>query len=617
MQKYTFGRLLIRFRKERQLKVLEICEGLCNEMTYRSFENEKNIPDNLLFERFLERMGVSPEEISWMVNEEKYEYYIWQEQICEDIENEKWEDLEKHLHSDICIKNYCNEKLEKQFFLYADAILKGIRKDYIKAMGQLESAARMTMPEMFTILEKKVLLSTLELHILMLYLYYGMMGNVLEFEEGKRCFYLLEQHLYHGKTDIHEKAQCYPKLICIGFHLFQNSWKEREQLQFCQKAIDMLRENYSFQDITELLRLYLPLLEQRKSREYGFYKKQYEVFCDLIQSEGFSIGFQPECLNRSKRKLYILNEYLLAKRTEKGMTQEQLSDGICTPETYSRIETGTRSPKPKNVRALTEKLEIGWCYYRGELDTCDIKAFEFRTMQRIADIEGRRYDSLDLLEDLENCLDMDSVVNYQYVTLCRTVVKYRLGKINADEACDTLEKLLCLTQQIDMDNSRLIYYSQTELEIVGHWAEVLRGKGKCQEGISLCKTVIQQMQHSKVGFEQQWNGFSFLFRVLGGLYFTIGEYEISNQIEKYVKHENIKRRNGSSIAECLDSIADNLEHLGEQYSKEYKILYRYTYYIADFFGIKKIIDFTKTYYETNFDSEFIWYENYFFSNSVW
>lgn len=617
MQKYTFGKLLIRFRKERQLKVLEICEGICNEMTYRAFEKEKMIPDILLFERFLERMGVSPEEISWMVNDEEYEYFLWQEQVCEAIENEKWAELEELLCSKVCEKNYCDEKLKKQFYLYADAILKGVQKDYRKAVKQLEGAAKQTMPEMFAILEKKILLSTLELHILMLYLYYGTIGNVLELEEGKRYFLLLEQHLYHSKADINERAKCYPKLICIGLHLFQNSWKQREQMKFCQKAIDMLRENKTFHDITELLRLYLPLLEQRESREYGFYKKQYEVFCDLLQSEGFSIDFQPECLKRSKRKLYILNEYLLAKRTEKGMTQELLSDSICAPETYSRIETGTRTPKPKNMRALAEKLEIGWCYYRGELDTCDRKALELRTQQRIADIEGRRYDSLDLLDDLEACLDMDSVVNYQYIILCRSVVRYRLGKTTAEETCDILEKLLCLTQRMDMDASRLVYYSQTELEIIGHWAEVLRGCGKYEEGICLCKTVIQQMQNSKVGFEQQWNGFSFLFRVLGGLYFAIGEYEISNKIKKYVKHENIKRRDGSSIAECLDAIADNLEHMGEQYSEEYQKLYRSTYYIADFFGIKKIIDFTKIYYKTNFDSEFIWYENYFFSNSVW
>lgn len=608
MQKYTFGRLLYRFRKERQLKVRQICEGLCTEEIYGSFEKEKNIPDTLLFERLLERMGVSPEEVSLMVMEE--EYHAWKEQVCEVMENGKWDELEELLHSNIGTKLYCNEKIEKQFIFYVNGVHNGIKKDYVKAVRQLEYAAKMTMPNMYATLEKDVLLSTLELHILMLYLYYSIMGNVLDIEEGKVLFSIMEQYIYNGKSDINERAKCYPKLICMGLHLFSNSFKEREQIQLCKKAIDMLRENNNFHDITELLRLYILLLEKRESRELGFYKKQYEVFCDLLQSEGFDIGFQPECLNRSKPKVYILNEYLLAKRTEKGMTQEMLSEGICTPETYSRIETGTRAPRPKNVHALTEKLEIGWCYYRGELDTCDLKAFELRRMQRNADIEGRRYDSLDLLDDLEECLDMDSVVNYQYVTLCRSIAKYRLGKLSAEETCSILEGLLHLTQSLDADTSRLVYYSQTELEIVGHWAQVLREHGKYKEGILLCETVIKQMQHSKVGFEQQWNGFGFVFRVLSCLYFASDEYELSIELAEYVKHVEIKRREGSSIPVTLDTIADDLEHMGKRYSEEYKKLYRHTYYIADFFGIEKIIDFAKKYYEEHFDEEIEWYESY-------
>lgn len=353
------------------------------------------------------------------------------------------------------------------------------------------------MPHLHEILEENVLLSTLELHILMLYVYSGINGSILEFDEGEQMFRSIEQYLYHSKADIHERTKCYPKLICIGLHLFQDSLKEREQMNLCQKAIDMLRENKSFEDITELIRLYMPILKKRESRELAFYEKQYEVFCDLLQSEGFDIGFRPECLNRSTPKIYLLNEYFKSKRTEKGMTQDEVSEEICTPETYSRIETGLRLPKPKNYEALSERLEIGWCYYRGELDTSELRAFELRTLQRIAEIEGRRYDALDLVDDLEAILDMGSVVNYQYVTLCRCVTECRLGKRNIEETCKTLEELLYLTHKIDEDVLYLTYYSQTELEIIGHLAQFLREQGKCEEGIALCENVIKQMENSK------------------------------------------------------------------------------------------------------------------------
>lgn len=71
-----------------------------------------------------------------------------------------------------------------------------------------------------------------------------------------------------------------------------------------------------------------------------------------------------------------------------------------------------------------------------------------------------------------------------------------------------------------------------------------------------------RLQHSKVGFEHQWNGFCFVFRVLSGLYFSVEEYENSIRIAKYVKHIEIKRREGTSIPEILDEIADDLEHMG-------------------------------------------------------
>ena len=115
------------------------------------------------------------------------------------------------------------------------------------------------------------------------------------------------------------------------------------------------------------------------------------------------------------------------------------------------------------------------------------------------------------------------------------------------------------------------------------------------------------MAHSRLSYEDQWHGFSLLFRVLSSLYFAIGEYDKSIQIAEYVKHNMFKRREGANLPVVFDEIADNLEHKGEQYSGEYKKLYRYTYYVADFYGIQDAIDFAKKYYEEKFNSDMKWY----------
>ena len=51
------------------------------------------------------------------------------------------------------------------------------------------------------------------------------------------------------------------------------------------------------------------------------------------------------------QNLFLIPEILLSARVEQGASQEEISEGICTPETYSRIETGKRSPSLKNLEA--------------------------------------------------------------------------------------------------------------------------------------------------------------------------------------------------------------------------------------------------------------------------
>nr|WP_297873834.1 helix-turn-helix transcriptional regulator [uncultured Blautia sp.] len=54
--------------------------------------------------------------------------------------------------------------------------------------------------------------------------------------------------------------------------------------------------------------------------------------------------------------LYYIGEVIKRTRESLGMTQEELSEGICTTETLSRIETGKRTPNRANFKALMERM---------------------------------------------------------------------------------------------------------------------------------------------------------------------------------------------------------------------------------------------------------------------
>ena len=592
---------------EKGLEAKQVCEGLCSTAMMSSFEKGKHVPDTLLFEYMMERMGVSPELFSMMISKEELAYYEWRNQVRETIAYGEWEKLEQLLASSIVREKYCSNDIEQQFFLYVSAICCGINKKYHEAGAMLEKAASKTIPNMDKIVHEKILLSDMELHIVMLHLYYGVKSGDLPLDRGLKDFESLESYVYNRRMDPTKQAKSYSKLVCMGLDIFQQDMTEDLQRTICEKAIELLKESLTFYDITTLLERYIYLLKKHNCPEVNFYLKQYEVFKDILETEKMDVSFHPEQFVSSMPKYYMLHEYLSSHRINHNLTQEEVSESICEPETYSRVESGKRKPSRKNFHAMAQKLDINWCYYRGELDTADLEIFELRRRQRVANIKGRRQECLDILAEMEKRLDMTSVINIQYIKSNEYVAEYRMGRLSAEEAYMHLKQLLELTQMENRDTSRLVYYSQTELEIIGHIAQILRRMNRTEEAIVLTETVIRQMLNSRIHMKQQWNGFALILRALSGLYFEMQEYEKAIRTAKYVQNESVRRREANSIPETLDAVADCLEHIGKQYSEEYKKLYRYTYYVADFFAIDYAIRFAKKYYEENFNSEMVWY----------
>ena len=607
MLKITLGEMLKRFRIEKGVEARQICEGLCSQGMMSLYEKGKNVPDSLLFECMMERMGVSPELFSMMVSREEYEYYEWKAEVSQAIGERDTIKLEKLLSTKIPTQIYCNKKLEKQFLLYAQAILHGFNEQYEKAAGLLEEAMCQTISDIKKVQKTKTLLSVIELHILMLYLYYGILGERLQIDEGKKMFDVLDTYINSETLDLIIRAKMYPKLCCIGFVLFEQVLSEQERIALCENSVALMKKDLSFHEITNVLRFYIPLLERTGSSELNFYKKQYEVFEDILRIANIKTKFYVENLVAKSPKVYLINEYLLSERQSNNLTQEKLSEGICEPETYSRVETGKRAPSKQNLSNLTERLHINWCYYRGELDSANAKVFELRIKQRIESIKGHDSASLDILCEMEKYLDMSSEINMQYINANKYMLEWHLKQRTLQDTYNRLIELFNITFKEKTDMLGLAYYSQNELEIMGCIAKMHRYNGESQKGIEFLEKILKQMQNSQVRIKSQWNGFSFIIHILSGLYFQTGLYDKSLECIKYVLLENIKRREADGLPEVLDSVADCLEHIDERYNEEYRKLYRYTYYVSDFFKIDKVLGFAKKFYQDKFDAEIVWY----------
>lgn len=606
MQQLRTGEMLRRFRIEKEISEEKLGFGVCCGTTISNYEVGSRHMDTVLFEFFLERMGVSPENFAFMLSEEEYTYYMWKAEVYEAVEKADWEVLEKLLLSEKALFFVGNKKVQKQFYLYMKAILMAEKfSNYESAANYLLDGIQITIDDIYHISLENRVLSVRELHMLILYLHYSLCAGTIEDLLANKLFSELEKYILSSYLDIKEKSKIYPKLVCVWINLQKEYLSDYEKIRMCKRAIEILKEGLQFNDILEVFRVFIPLLKEN-SEEYFFFKKQYEVFVEIFNYAEVEEKFRPEFIIRKIPKIYVITEYLRYKRKEMNLTQDKLSEGICEPETYSRIERGKRAPSPSNRKALTERLNIGWHYFRGELDTDSLEVYKLRGKQRVAEIKENWHESFDILQKMRKLLDMDSVFNLQYIVSNECNALYHLMKMEENEFYNKLRELLFLTNKIDICQDQFVYYSQVELEILGEMAKILRKRGDIQEAAKLIDSVIGQMSQSKVSLLYQWDGVDFLQRIRAGLYYSEGKYREGYVTRKEVYKVAVRERNAGNLPIMLDGMADDLEHIGKEYRNEYMNLYRQTYYVSDFYEMKNIRDFARKYYE-KFEKQYQWY----------
>lgn len=383
MTNKQIGNLVKEIRKEKKIGREVLARGLCSDTSLSYFEKGKQKLDNLLMQRMFDRIGIEADEFSFMVTDEEYEYFLWKEDTLQAVEKQEWDKLEELLaNKKIAIQKKYNEKIQHQYYDKLKAILVAEKKqNYTYATELLEKAIGQTMPDVFTKPWDKLCLGEAEIHILLLYLYYGVKAKKIK------------------KSD---QVVLYEKLV--------------------------------------------------------FYRKQYENFCEIFQYAQMDIGCHPEILAGRREMLFLISEYLCSERTARGWTQQKICEDICEPETYSRIETGKHAPVKTSMYKFAEKLDIPWCYYRGEIVFSSLAAYRIYQKVRKCTNRGLRENSLYWLEKLEDMLDMTIPVNIQYVEREKIVALYAMGKVNAVEAYRKCEALLLLTTELP-EEKRFRYYT--------------------------------------------------------------------------------------------------------------------------------------------------------------
>ncbi len=148
--------------------------------------------------------------------------------------------------------------------------------------------------------------------------------------------------------------------------------------------------------------------------------------------------------------IYNLGAYMRAKREELGLTQDDVCEGICSAATYSRIESGMRTPQRDTAIAIFQRLGFAATFYSCYTSEDDMKLAE--KIYRINEtfVIGKKDEAYRLFDELTSMIDIHTAKmaksDRQYCLLFDTVRKVESGEWSYEKALEEEIKIIQITR---------------------------------------------------------------------------------------------------------------------------------------------------------------------------
>lgn len=491
------GRLLYGIRTKYQISVNDICRGICGVSTYCMYENDEMIPDILSVNMFLDRMGFGTLGVSAYISKKETVYFQWWESTRECIQSENYKKLSK-LSECMPAKNMMlNEKIRQQY----DWFLKGIiaekeALDFESAKEYYEQALRCTCS--FLIESEKIegALGVTELHIYAIYL--NLLRQVNPKEKNQiacRLFQLMKYVQTHFAEE-QQKVKIYPLLVCLWGDLTMEENSEKNRYEIFDQTFQLLRRRKSLYCLLDImsLRILSGVKEKRSmTREQG----ELQIIQSFFEEFGYRVQSQIYVPQANEIMLEHVGQYLSTERKKVNYTQEKISDGICSVESYSRIENG-RKPTRNNYKALTEKIGTENRYYIELVNTGNIDALLLRREISYELFMERNERLPELLEELKTVLGEKEVAkNRQYLEYIETCIERRNNHISEKECCQEYRKILAYSLDENLIGENKHIYTKIEINLINHIAVCLSRTGEKEQATRLIKIFLKEKEQAK------------------------------------------------------------------------------------------------------------------------
>ena len=454
------GQLLWKLREKEGIRQKQLCLGISSVSKYARIEADQQEIDFFLIDRIMGRLGKSVERLTYILPRDIYNIYELRQEIQQKICQKKWEEAKQ------CLLEYeknkrAKEPLHQQFIKKEYAQIAWLQGESIETVCEhLETAIMQTMPEVEG--QRKTGVLSAEEYKLLLFRWEVCFGTAQE-RTRKELRELVEE-IFQKNFEETEQVKVIPYAALLSARITPGEKRDTYLKMITEMALENLREEGKLLYMPEILMQYAEILEKEDGNT-EFIKLLYQERKYILELENdYGVTFEKYRLfDHVVRDFEVDAELLRRTRTAAKLTQEVLSEDICTQETLARIESGTQKPRSKNLLQMMEKmgrngLRIETGIQAEEYETLELK-IEFSKFIHRWEYEKAK----EILSAIEEKLDCDVLQNKQYIETGKVKLDYHIKKVNDEELLQRLKKILSMTLQNAQDTDYVLTNEEMDI----------------------------------------------------------------------------------------------------------------------------------------------------------
>ena len=467
----SFHSFLFSLRMYKKIEIEEVAYGLYTKSMMYYIESGQRLPDYLMRNRILERLGINNDDYEDFLNADEYARHLEKINLEELIETRQTDKAKEVLKSllDSCDQSH---KIEYQFLLDMQGrVHKQEDAEYAILYEDYKKAVEVTMPDIDLSNIQKYLLATVEYYLLVEMIGYAVLAKTMDITMAIGYISKIADHLIEIDIDGLNKCKVYPYIVVKLYELYKDAGyldKNDRRISLARKvnlAISLLREKCRLYYVIELLEMHKDLSDAYSEEENNQNESLLDLFKSLFAEFSVEEKMGYSCYIYEGLSVYNIGQLIKSRRIMLKITRQELAKGVCTLKTLERIENNETNPQRPVFKGLLAKLRINADYRRSEIITNDykdiVKYYDYKDSVNEKDYENVNV----IINYLKRRLDKGYPENVQVLARITNVEQLRAKRISLNQFVENMKLVLKLTG-IDLEAMPTIYGYLSRSEIL-------------------------------------------------------------------------------------------------------------------------------------------------------